>query len=146
MAEYQIVYSSLASKKMLKSDLYIILRKARHNNKMRSVTGLLVYIEQSFFQVLEGDKKLVSELFKKISSDERHTNIRILYEGEIDKRSFPNWEMAYATLSARELANWAGLKNTTTLENIFESMQSENSRVTTVLSNLLKNPSLILPQ
>ena len=68
MAEYQIVYSSLASKKMLKSDLYIILRKARHNNKMRSVTGFLVYIEQSFFQVLEGEKNLVSELFKKISS------------------------------------------------------------------------------
>jgi hypothetical protein len=146
MAEYQMVYSSLAGKKMLKSDLYIILRQARHNNKISGVTGLLVYTDRHFFQVLEGNKEVVSVLFEKISSDKRHSNIRILYESEVDGRSFPNWEMAYATPSARELANWAGLKNATTLEDTLNSMESENSRVTAVLSNLHKNPSLILTQ
>jgi len=126
---------------MLKSDLYIILRQARKNNKLNGVTGMLAYTDQHFFQILEGDEEIVSGLFKKISNDKRHSDIRILYESEVGMRSFPTWEMAYASISARELANWAGLSNATTIEDTFNKLQSEKNRVTELLSNFLKNSS-----
>ena len=37
---------------MLKPDLYMILRHARKNNEARDITGLLVYSDEHFFQIL----------------------------------------------------------------------------------------------
>ena len=142
MPAYQLVYTSLPSKRMRTSDLYIILRQARANNRVSGVTGLLVYADQHFFQLLEGDKEVVSQLFQKISNDARHTDIRVLCGNEASEKLFPNWEMAYATPSARDLANWAGLDNTTTVEDTLKSMHSDTGRVTEVLSNLLNKSAL----
>ncbi|MBT5841092.1 MAG: BLUF domain-containing protein, partial [Rhodospirillaceae bacterium] len=63
MSLHQLIYSSSPSKKVLKSHLYIILRQARKNNKIIGVTGLLIYSDEHFFQILEGEKEVVSELF-----------------------------------------------------------------------------------
>ncbi|NIV13417.1 MAG: phosphonate transporter, partial [Aliifodinibius sp.] len=109
MTVHQIVYTSDSSKKMLKSDLYIILRTSRMNNKSLGVTGLLVYCDKKFFQVLEGPRDVVSQLFEKISIDDRHFGVRTLSAKDVPKRAFESWEMAYASPSANELANWAGL-------------------------------------
>jgi len=142
LAVYQIVYTSIASKKMFKSDLYTILRQARNNNNSNGVTGMLAYTEQNFFQVIEGNKEVVSELFTKIHNDNRHHDARILYENEVYMRSFANWEMAYVSLSARELANWAGLGSATTIEDTLNKLQSEKDLVTELVENFLKNSSL----
>jgi hypothetical protein len=45
--------------------------------------------------------------------------------------------MAYISPSPRELATWAGLKNTTTLESTFETLEREPNRFPSVLSKLL---------
>ena len=142
MSLEQLVYSSSASKKMLKSDLYIILRQARKNNMSTGVTGLLIYTEKYFFQVLEGPKEVISELFKKISNDKRHYNVEKLSENDVDICTFPNWEMAYATPSDRDLATWAGLHSTTTVEATLSRLKSEPSLVSEFLSNVLKKSSL----
>ena len=142
MSINQLIYSSSASKKMLKSDLYIILRQARKNNELNGVTGLLIYTDKHFFQVLEGPKKVVSQLFEKISNDKRHYDIQILGESDIDFCAFPNWKMAYAAPSDRELATWAGLHSTTTVEATLSRLKSESIRVSEFLSNVLKKSSL----
>ena len=66
MKIHQIVYSSLASTKMLKSDLVIILRKARANNRISDITGLLMYVDGYFLQTLEGNEDDVRNTYKKI--------------------------------------------------------------------------------
>jgi len=142
MSINQLIYSSSASKKMLKSDLYIILRQARKNNESIGVTGLLIYADKYFFQVLEGQKEVVSQLFEKISNDKRHYDVQILGESDLDICAFPNWKMAYATPSDRELATWAGLHSTTTVEATLKRLKSESSRVSEFLSNVLEKSSL----
>ena len=142
MSLHQLIYSSSPSKKVLKSHLYIILRQARKNNKIIGVTGLLIYSDEHFFQILEGEKEVVSELFQRISSDKRHSDIQILSENDVDFRSFPSWEMAYVTPSAKELATWSGLQSTTTVEETLSSLKSEPSRIMDVLLNVLEKSPL----
>jgi adenylate cyclase len=69
------------------------------NNKQVSITGLLVYFEKLFFQVLEGDDKEVERVFVKISKDERHSDIlRLKTEHGINERLFPTWSMKMINL------------------------------------------------
>ena len=143
MGDRQIVYSSLATKKMLKSDLYMILRQARLNNEQSGVTGILIFSDGYFFQVLEGEENIVADLYQTISADDRHSEIQLLLEEDIEKRSFPDWGMAYATLSAREMGNWAGLRNAITLDDTLNILRSEKDRVRNILLKLLQNPSMI---
>jgi hypothetical protein len=139
MSVHQLIYVSLAQKKMLKSDLYIILRKARKNNEHSDVTGLLIYSDEYFLQVLEGKKEVVKKLFKKISDDERHSDIQVLKEREVNERSFSNWKMAYSTPSLRELANWSGLQNATTIDQVMKKLQKNPSQLSGILTKALEN-------
>jgi hypothetical protein len=143
MPVHQLIYVSLAQKKMLKSDLYIILRKARKNNEHSDVTGLLVYSDEYFIQVLEGKKEVVKNLFKKISEDTRHSDIQILEERETSERAFLNWKMAYSTPSLRDLANWSGLKNATNINQVMKGLQQNTSHLSGILTSALKNQTHI---
>ena len=143
MGDRQIVYSSLANKKMLKSDLYVILRQARLNNEQSGVTGILIFSDGYFFQVLEGEENIIADLYKKIFTDDRHSDIKLLLEEKLEKRSFPNWGMAYATPSVREMANWAGLRNAFTLDDTLNILRSEKDRVRNLLLKLVENPTMI---
>ncbi|MFZ9154310.1 MAG: BLUF domain-containing protein [Polynucleobacter sp.] len=133
----QSVYTSAAMQPMPKSKLYKILVDSRVNNKLADVTGLLVYVDGNFLQVLEGEQEVVTALLEKISKDRRHKDVKVVYKTSIENRTFNSWQMAYISPSPRELATWAGLKNTTTLESTFETLEREPNRFPSVLSKLL---------
>ena len=133
----QSVYWSVATEPMPKSKLYKILVEARVNNKLSNVTGLLVFVDGRFLQVLEGDQGVVSSLLDKISNDSRHKDLKVVYKTNIEQRTFASWQMAYVSLSPKELAAWAGLRNTTTLETTLATIQSEPNRFPAVLRELL---------
>ena len=63
---YQLFYSSISARKMMKSHLYMILRQARLNNELSNVTGLLVFVDGLFLQVLEGEESAVKNIFENI--------------------------------------------------------------------------------
>lgn len=133
----QLVYRSVASEPMPKSKLYKILVQARGNNKPAGVTGLLVFVDDTFLQVLEGEPQAVAKLLKTIAADPRHKDISVLYEAEVEQRTFPSWQMAYASPSASELATWAGLRSTTTVAATLDTLKDEPSRLSGVLQELL---------
>ena len=139
MKIHQIVYSSLASKKMLKSDLVIILRKARTNNRISDITGLLMYIDGYFLQILEGSEDNVREIYNKISLDVRHKDCQIIYEGDSDKRFFSRWEMAYAAPSARELSVWSGLHDATSVESALARIKTAPEYISNIYNNVIIN-------
>jgi hypothetical protein len=122
---------------MPKSKLYKILVDSRVSNKLADVTGLLVYVDGNFLQVLEGEQEVVAALFEKISRDRRHKDVKVVYKASIDRRTFDAWQMAYISPSPKELAAWAGLINTTTLESTLKTLESEPNRFPSVLSKLL---------
>lgn len=134
---YQMVYSSRANEVMPKSKLYQILREARLANAKRDVTGVLMFADGLFLQVLEGEEATLRALMTKIAADKRHKDIAILSEGTVPARAFPSWQMAYVTSSAREMAIWAGLRSTTTIENTMAHLSNAPGNVAGVLAKLV---------
>lgn len=92
---YFLIYSSTVADGIGEVDFQDILTTAFERNEKLDVTGLLVYHEGSFIQLLEGDKENVLQIYDSIKRDERHYNIITLYTGETSKRYFPNWRMAF---------------------------------------------------
>lgn len=92
---YRLAYVSTACDCLKLEDINNILESSNTNNHNLDITGILVYCNKHFFQILEGDEKEVKELFETISIDCRHDNVIKIQEGPIDKRSFGNWSMAF---------------------------------------------------
>lgn len=94
----QVVYVSTATKFMMIEDLQALLEKSRVKNKEKDITGILLYSNRTFIQVLEGDNANVKELYDVIIKDERHENCTLIQEVEIDEKSFGNWSMGFRNL------------------------------------------------
>jgi len=108
---YYLIYLSTAVKSITEDDLTAILEKSRLNNLEKQITGLLLYAEGAFIQVLEGDKKDVTYIFDKIIEDKRHKNVIVLITNDIDKRVFPNWQMGFSVIDQDKLAELEGYIN-----------------------------------
>jgi hypothetical protein len=95
MTLISLVYVSLAAHLMSEDELRELLRVSRDRNKQRNITGMLLYRDGFFIQVLEGKSDDVREVYNKICKDPRHKNIVKVYEQDISKRSFENWSMGF---------------------------------------------------
>lgn len=71
-----------------------ILREAHRFNSENSITGMLFSSDSHFFQVLEGQRHVISQLFLKISQDKRNKNIVLVRTKPISARRFANWSMS----------------------------------------------------
>jgi len=135
---YQIIYSSQATNSMSSASLEQILKDARTGNKKRDITGVLVYFEDVFVQILEGEKDAVCELMVSIARDSRHHSLKIFYEAEVEKRAFESWSMAYLSPTAEELSNWTGLEGAETIDNLLAHLYREPDRVPRILISLVE--------
>jgi hypothetical protein len=95
----QICYASVASKPFEEPALQALLTKARANNGRDGITGLLLYGNGHFVQVLEGDEGPVDALYAKIVGDPRHRQVFQLYRDEVTTRDFARWDMAFDRLT-----------------------------------------------
>lgn len=94
--EYRIAYLSVAVEKFSSDDLLNLLKKARAFNQSQNITGILIYREGVFFQILEGPQKAVDDLMDKIDQDPRHEGTKIVYRHFDTDRIFQDdWYMAY---------------------------------------------------
>ena len=91
----QLIYASSETSPFTDEDLLALLDKTRTANEARDVTGLLLYHDGSFLQVIEGDPSVVRPLYDKIIADPRHHNERLVWEAEQDHRSFAGWSMGF---------------------------------------------------
>ncbi|MBC7878817.1 MAG: BLUF domain-containing protein [Anaerolineales bacterium] len=106
-----LIYTSVASPQLDASDLKQILQVARSNNSQSSVTGMLLYISNSFFQILEGDEATLIDLFKIISADPRHVNVTMIIQEPIAERAFGDWTMGFSEVAPSELEEVEGLSD-----------------------------------
>jgi|AntRauTorckE6833_2_1112554.scaffolds.fasta_scaffold01124_6 uncharacterized Fe-S cluster-containing MiaB family protein len=96
---YSLLYASSSSKDMSENELTSLLEEIRKKNQSQNITGVLLYGNKSFLQVLEGDKEKLKSLYKKIEKDPRHKAIVKLHEEAIDERIFGEWSMAFSRIS-----------------------------------------------
>jgi acylphosphatase len=102
---YCTVYLSTSVGLLVETDLVDILRKSRANNARLGVTGVLLYVNGSIIQVLEGEQKAVESLYRRIEQDPRHTAVTRVLNKPISQHLFGEWSMGYETITARQLAN-----------------------------------------
>lgn len=92
---YKLVYVSSASLPMTSQEMYDLLEKSRQNNYLLDITGILLCYEDNFFQLLEGEKATVKQLYSKISGDPRHRGILRIFSETTAQREFPEWSMGF---------------------------------------------------
>ena len=90
-----LVYASSASKHLSEDELEAILETSRMNNARIDVTGMLLYADGNFLQILEGDKTQVETLYDKITQDARHHSALRILSRFSDERNFAEWSMGY---------------------------------------------------
>ena len=100
---HQLVYVSSACAGLSEDDIEDILCRAREANKVLGITGMLVYLDGYFLQVLEGQPECVRDLYAKIKSDPRHSGAKVLIESDIAKPAFPDWSMGFRKASRDDL-------------------------------------------
>lgn len=105
----QLVYASAATRQLSTEDLDEILDAARRNNGAAGITGMLLYHEGSFLQVLEGDPEVVDALFERIEGDPRHTDAMVLLRAEVEERGFERWRMGFYRATAEEVRKTPGM-------------------------------------
>lgn len=108
MSMIHCIYASTASRAYGPHELADMLTAARTRNLARGVSGILLYIEGSFFQVLEGEAAVVDPLFARIASDPRHSRVTIIMREPIARRAFEGWSMGFAELASCELGATLG--------------------------------------
>lgn len=99
---YYIIYSSYTSSGFSDEDLKILLVKAREKNHKIGITGMMLYFDGKFIQLIEGEEKTVKQLYETISHDPRHDRDIILKEGVTEKRFFAEWSMSFRSISTEE--------------------------------------------
>lgn len=105
---FNIIYLSTAASLFNDFELAEILSISRDNNVVNGVTGMLLYADGTFMQVLEGDKDVVMRTYRKILLDERHRNVIELAAGPLTDRNFPDWSMGFASVNADVLEVFDG--------------------------------------
>jgi hypothetical protein len=98
-AIHYLVYMSHAVRPLSAEELVDLLRVSRRNNLARGVTGMLLYRDALFVQLIEGPLAEVEGLMATIAQDQRHHRVRVLIQGDLEARLFPDWTMAFRDLS-----------------------------------------------
>jgi len=103
MALIQLIYGSSAVVDFTKARVLELLRQSRASNEREALTGILLYRDGNFLQVLEGEESVVMKLFEKISADRRHGGVQQLLKSVLVEREFAGWSMAFRDISDEAL-------------------------------------------
>lgn len=92
---HHLVYMSSANGRATARELDDILAQSRRRNRADAITGLLLYHEGNFMQVLEGPEDPVQACYDRIAADPRHHDVLLLLSEPVAQRCFAGWDMAY---------------------------------------------------
>ncbi|MCD2497556.1 BLUF domain-containing protein [Microbacterium nymphoidis] len=90
-----LVYASTASQPFRETALAQLLVEFRRFNTENHITGMLLFRDGRFIQVLEGAPSVIESLLERIGRDSRHHDVRILVSEPITERKFADWSMGY---------------------------------------------------
>jgi hypothetical protein len=93
MSIYRLVYRSRATLPVNQDTVAAIVDQSMQNNKRLDITGLLLATRTHFFQVLEGSRESVNQVYHRIVRDPRHTDLVLVSYGPIHRRAFEDWSM-----------------------------------------------------
>lgn len=107
---YRTIYLSAGTRIFSNEELDALLAVSRRNNTRDGITGLLMYHDGSFLQVLEGVKDQVETCYNRINTDARHKLLVLMFRGDVEHRLFPDWSMGFARPSDLDPETGSGVK------------------------------------
>lgn len=88
----RLFYTSSAIARLGARELALACEK---RNREAGITGVLLRVDATYLQVIEGAPKAVAETFERICCDLRHRNLALLEIEPADERIFGDWSMAH---------------------------------------------------
>jgi hypothetical protein len=110
---HHIIYLSWAVSPFTSLQLKELLTLARRRNTELAITGLLLYGNQRFMQILEGEEEEVRALYELIKRDPNHHCIIAYADKPIAQRTFAQWAMAFQPSCPQQAAEMAGYLGST---------------------------------
>ena len=92
-----LTYRSRATTPLSESQLGDLQHSAAARNRAESITGMMVYNDDRFFQWLEGPPASIARIWSSISRDTRHADIEALSVHSAPTRLFANWSLKLTT-------------------------------------------------
>ncbi len=99
----QLVYVSTRKPNCTAEEIDKILDACKKNNPLLKITGVLLFSETKFIQLVEGEAKVIMALYDKIKKDNRHSNTVMISYNPIAEKSFPSWHMARRNFANTDL-------------------------------------------
>jgi hypothetical protein len=131
----QCIYTSSATVDFREHEIPMLLEATRLKNARLGVTGMLLYVCGTFFQVLEGESLDVSALYGAILRDSRHARVREIVRRAIVGRDFAEWHMGFCSFGCQDAAellgksdffndeSWGGRLNRDLAQRLLESLR-----------------------
>ncbi|WP_210509055.1 BLUF domain-containing protein [Naasia sp. SYSU D00057] len=105
---FSLIYTSTETQPFDGEQLEELLTVSRRRNGAHGISGMLLYNDGRFMQALEGDEQTVRDAYALISADERHDSLKVVTQGAVEGRSFPEWTMGYRRVGDEDLREVAG--------------------------------------
>ncbi len=90
---YFLLYVSEALSPLSPPQLDQLLLHTRRNNARAGITGCLLYENERFMQMLEGERDAVLSTFDRIRDNALHAGVRVVMQGPARRRVFTHWSM-----------------------------------------------------
>ena len=90
---HAICYVSNSKKELDYHQVRILLEVCREKNMKLGIKGVLLYSDGNFFQILEGEKDIVSNVFNKIEKDPRHYGLNIIIRRDIPLETYEEYKI-----------------------------------------------------
>lgn len=108
---YYTIYTSTPTDDISKEVVDTITNESIRWNKNHGITGILLCMEDRYFQFLEGEEQDVVEVFDMIKGDKRHKEVTQRIKGFADERVFSDWSMGSWMLSNDDINNLTAIKD-----------------------------------
>jgi hypothetical protein len=132
-----LLYRSAETYEMHADDLLKLLLDAREHNLEHGITGLLLYHEGRFMQMLEGPRDAVLPLYERIAADPRHCDTVLEFSEGATQRLFPDWQMGFAVVpNIRGRAVMSGIESDREAEAVLRTLAPDRPLVRRMLGFL----------
>jgi len=98
-----IIYVSTVNPLISENDIRDLMEYVKKNNILYRITGILIYSDGNFFQVLEGKTEIVKILYERIKRDVRHHNIIKLLDKKIECNILPRYYSTFCTIPGKSV-------------------------------------------
>lgn len=132
---YHLAYFSTATQHFTEDELKTLLESSKKNNQPAKITGVLLFIEGCFLQILEGPKDIVKSLFQKVKKDNRHKDVLRIFEGEVTERSFDKWSMGFKNIPFVEYKTQLGFEDISNEDFVNNIIKKNHPKVIQTLHN-----------